>query len=304
MVEKDIGQTIERLGPLVKDKLLTTNPILRPDQLVVINKRYKEFYPHHYGYRIWSSVAGLSEVIAHSFQHPKVVLLISGVATGGKDALREKMQELVPNYIYQLVTGTSREQRPGEEHKKDYYFYPDAKAFLDADAKGEFLEKTEQSPGRWYGTPKQSLLDALARPEPVVCSHVEMSAWPKVEQFIEEAYKDRQKEKPFVLKVFVMPEMTAQEYFNVRLPKLRTNNESRATRAGWELRHAPTATHFIITNVIDKTGAPLELEAKAVFNSMANLFPIDFQPPHFPFPDVSPGIFGIDTILNFQNRHK
>ena len=302
MPERDISnRKIEKIGLLVKDKLLATNPILRPDQLITINRHYGDFYPLRHGYRLWSSLETLSDVIMHYFQHPKVLLLISGVAAGGKDTLRKEIEKLAPGYLYRIVTGTSRNQRPEEKNTIDYYFFDGAQAFLDAAARGEFLETNEQSPGRWYGLPKQSLIDALARPEPVLCSHVEMTAWPKVERFIEEAYGSNSQIKPFVLKVFVMPEMTAQQYLLEWLPEHRTDFESRAVRAGWELRHAPRAAHFLVTNVVDQTGASLELEAKTLINTTACLFSIGMQVPSYKFPPVSPGVAGVDATLSFQN---
>lgn len=302
-LEQDISNTrIEDLGVQVKDRLLAANPIFRPDQLTLINGLYSNFFPHRHAYRLWSSSETLNEVMKHYFQHPKVFALISGVAAGGKDALREKIEELAPHYLYKIVTGTSRSPRPGERQARDYYFYDGAQAFLDAANRGEFLETTEQSPGRWYGLPKQSLIDALARPEQVLCSHVEMSAWPKVERFIEETYGNNSKTKPFVLKIFVMPEMTAQQYFSEWLPAHRTDSENRAIRAGWELQHAPSAAHFLVTNVVDQKGASLDLEGKSMINAMGNLFPIGTQFPSYEFPPISPGIANIPDTLAFQNR--
>jgi hypothetical protein len=133
-----------------------------------------------------------------------------------------------------------------------------------------------------------------------------MSAWPKVEKFIEETYKNDPQSKPFVLKVFVMPEMTAQQYLKEWLPKHRkTDYESRAVRAGWELRHAPSpsAAHLLVTNVIDQTGVSLEWEAKALLNLMGNLFPIGgAKLPYYKFPSVSPGIVSTSDVLAFQDK--
>src|SRR4030042_3443360 len=195
-LERDISNRhIEELGGLVRDKLLAENPILRPDQLAFINRRYGTFHPFRHAYRLWSSSARLNELMRHVFQLPKVLFLFTGPSATGKDTLIAEMKKWAPNCFYKIVTGTSRAPRDGEEHGVDYFFYNGIEALLAAEGQGELLEVSKQAKDRLFALPKQSLIAALARPEPVIYTHVEMSAWGAVGRFIDELYKDNPEAK-------------------------------------------------------------------------------------------------------------
>src|SRR4030042_3766526 len=103
-LERDISNRhIEELGGLVRDKLLAENPILRPDQLAFINRRYGTFHPFRHAYRLWSSSARLNELMRHYFQHPKVLFLFTGPSATGKEDRKSTRLNSSHGYISYAV---------------------------------------------------------------------------------------------------------------------------------------------------------------------------------------------------------
>lgn len=276
--------------------LARVNPQLTPHELKDLLPAYKDFIPYRKGYGLWSSLATLSRVMQDYFQYDKVALLISGVAAGGKDSLREEIERIAPGLLFKLVTGTSRKPREGEAHGKDYYFYHDSVTFQKAVKQGAFIEWVKQS-DRFYGLPKQSLQDALTHPSPVICTHVEMSAWPKVEKYL----ATQAGVKIFALKLFVLPQMSFLEYGDW-LHERREDVDSRLIRAGWEIAEAPNKADFIVTNRIREDRHPLTYTAQTVVNHTLRLLSSSKGLSGFPLPfDISPGIGGVEDVVHFHD---
>lgn len=236
----------------LKKQLSHTNPILCPDKLAKFFPEYNNFTRNRDRFGVWHTPAIKQKIKKSHGKYSKVLLLLSGVAGGGKDAIRETITKLYPHSIFKIITATSREPRPNEQHAIDYYFYDSIPTFKKAVSNNEFLEWVTQG-SRLYGLPKVSLTDALARPEPIIATHVEMTAWPKVTKFIEADVEDQ----PFILRVFAMPHVTYKKYAHDWLPKVRDDYEARLARTIWELATAPKETDLIISNFdIDKPNAP------------------------------------------------
>lgn len=302
MIQKEIESSIVREGPVLREKLLHADPLLRPDTLAELIPSYALWHPMRTGYRLWSSHEKFPHVLTNYLQHDKVILGLSGVSVGGKDALREEMIRLAPGFLWKIVTATSRLPKPGEQDRTDYYFYPDAEALLVEVAKGGFIEATPQG-NRWYGLPKRSLNDALARPEPITVTHVEMGAWPEIETYIGQEY---QGVSPYFLRVFTMPEMSAREYFQDWLPSHRPADqvESRANRAAWEIYEAPHRTDFLVTNVMSDTRPTLQWEATALLGVMNNLLRLDVPKPILErFPDLGVGYLNVPSAQDAVLPH-
>ena len=64
------------------------------------------------------------------------------------------------------ISYTTRRPRPGEKDGVDYHFVDNA-AFLEMQARGEFLESAEVH-GNRYGTSKKVITDALSRGEDLI----------------------------------------------------------------------------------------------------------------------------------------
>lgn len=245
----------------LKKQLSRTNPTLCPDKLAEFFPEYNNFTRNRDRFGIWQTPSIKKRISQNKNKYSKVLLLLSGVAGGGKDAIRETITKLYPNSIFKIITATSRQPRQEEQHAIDYYFYDSMPAFKKAVSNNEFLEWVTQG-NRLYGLPKVSLADALVRPEPIIVTHVEMTAWPKVTKFIEADVED----KPFILRVFAMPQVTYQRYAHYWLPKIRDDYQARLTRTLWELATAPKQTDLIISNFdIDQPNAPfLEWQTKSL----------------------------------------
>lgn len=87
-----------------------------------------------------------------------LLIVISAPSGGGKTTLCDMLLETLPN-ITRAVTATTRAPRPGEEHRKDYYFFS-VEEFQRRVADGEFVEHATVF-GRSYGVLRSELLDKL-----------------------------------------------------------------------------------------------------------------------------------------------
>jgi guanylate kinase len=89
-----------------------------------------------------------------------LLVIISGPSGVGKDtiidALRARPRDKDYHYV---VTCTTRAPRPGEVHGVAYHFVSKERFFA-MRAAGELLEATEVH-GKWYGTPRAEVAEAL-----------------------------------------------------------------------------------------------------------------------------------------------
>ena len=87
-----------------------------------------------------------------------LMIVISGPAGVGKDALVRRMKELQHPFHF-VVTATDRPARQGEVHGVDYFFYA-TEDFQRLEAEGELLEHAIVY-GQHKGIPKQQVREAL-----------------------------------------------------------------------------------------------------------------------------------------------
>ena len=87
-----------------------------------------------------------------------------------------------------------------------------------------------------------------------------MTAWPKVAKFIEQDVVN----KPFILKVFVMPHMRYNKYANDWLTGQRQDYDARMSRTLWELDKAPQTADLLISNHIDTYTPFLEWQTRSL----------------------------------------
>lgn len=88
-----------------------------------------------------------------------LLFVLSGPSGVGKDAAIDQLKATGFD-IYHVITATTREPRPNEQHGVDYYFYSTS-TFLDMLHQGELLESAELYTNM-YGTPRQQVRDQLA----------------------------------------------------------------------------------------------------------------------------------------------
>jgi guanylate kinase len=96
-----------------------------------------------------------------------LLVVISGPSGVGKDTIIEALKRRPHAHEYHyVVTCTTRHRRPGEIDGVSYHFL-DPKQFRAMRDAGEFLEANEVH-GRWYGTPRVQVQEALAAGRDVI----------------------------------------------------------------------------------------------------------------------------------------
>jgi guanylate kinase len=93
------------------------------------------------------------------------VFVITGPSGVGKGTLIRTLRERLPE-LELAVSATTRDPRPGEEDRRDYYFLTDEQ-FEDKVQAGEFVEHARYS-GRRYGTLRSELERHRAAGRPVL----------------------------------------------------------------------------------------------------------------------------------------
>jgi guanylate kinase len=92
-------------------------------------------------------------------ERPPLLIVISGPAGVGKDALLDRLKEIGPP-LHFVVTATDRPLRPDEIQGVDYHFLS-TEEFLRMKEEGELLEHAVVY-GQHKGIPKQPVREALA----------------------------------------------------------------------------------------------------------------------------------------------
>ena len=89
------------------------------------------------------------------------IIIISGPSGSGKTTLYKKLlaNRKLKKEIVKAVSVTTRAKRPGENHRRDYFFVS-SKMFQYKKRNGHFLE-TENVFDNYYGTPKKNVQDIL-----------------------------------------------------------------------------------------------------------------------------------------------
>ena len=93
-------------------------------------------------------------------KHPGVIFVMIGPGGAGKNAI---MKALMAEFslVQQLATATTRQMRSDEAQGREHLFITQAE-FKRMIKCGELLEYQEVTPGKLYGIPRQTVVDALA----------------------------------------------------------------------------------------------------------------------------------------------
>jgi guanylate kinase len=95
----------------------------------------------------------------NSFHRSGILFVLSAPSGAGKTTLTSALRQK-PDFLY-AVSCTTRAPRPGETDGEDYHFLEEEDFRCRVEA-GEFLECAEVH-GRFYGTLRRTVMDALAR---------------------------------------------------------------------------------------------------------------------------------------------
>ena len=91
------------------------------------------------------------------------LVVISGPSGVGKGTVVKLLQERYKKEnkkLYLSISCTTRAPREGEEDKVDYYFITEEE-FKKRIEKEDFLEYNQYGTGKFYGTPKSTVLEYL-----------------------------------------------------------------------------------------------------------------------------------------------
>ena len=179
-----------------------------------------------------------------------LLLVISGPSGVGKGTI---CQEFIKNNKDSVisVSATTRAPREGEVHGENYYFYDEDK-FLKMIENDELLEWACFC-GNYYGTPKQAVLDNLAKGKNVILE-IEVQGALKV--------KSKFPEGVFI---FVLPPNLAE--LRARLEGRGTENsevvEQRLQTAIGEIQQSIKYNYFVVNNEINQATEDIEAIIKA-----------------------------------------
>lgn len=168
-----------------------------------------------------------------------ILIVVSGFSGSGKGTI---MKELVKRYdSYALsVSATTRQPREGEVDGREYFFKT-REEFEKMIKDGELLEHTEYC-GNYYGTPKQTVLDALELGQNVVLK-IEIEGAENVKKLIPEA-----------VLIFILP--PSMQELSRRLHKRGTEDEEtiakRLKQAEKEISFAEKYDYVIVNGDLDK----------------------------------------------------
>ncbi len=290
---------IMRIGDEAVRLLRAKNPMLCPEKLGFLNPGYYNYHLLSGGLGLYTTLESANQRLQDSLhettRRQKVILGFSSVSGGGRDAGNAAMDKLASGKIFGVITSTSRPPRIDSQTGKiierdghDYHFFPDNDAFLQAHARGEFLE-ISQKMDYWYGLSVLKLREALAGNTPVIRLPLDMNAWPIVSEFLKHEYPDQQSSPAFI-KVLVIPYMQARYYLEDYLRIKRPSDYlRRRIRSGFELAIAPKLDRadFILLNHFESSGVALEVEAKALLNQIRGILK-----PSVDFPQFNLSTFG------------
>lgn len=154
-----------------------------------------------------------------------LLFVLSSPSGAGKSTLARMLLE-DDEQIAMSVSVTTRKQRPGEEHGKDYYFVSDDE-FEEMVADHEFLEYATVF-GNSYGTPKTPVQKTMDLGQDVLFD----IDWQGTQQLYQRAGQD-------VVRVFILPPSLIE--LRDRLLSRNTDSmdtiESRMERAASEISH-------------------------------------------------------------------
>jgi len=170
------------------------------------------------------------------------LVVMSGPSGSGKTTIKERLRRH-PD-ITVAVTVTTRPRRAKEQPDRDYHFVT-REQFLEMKAQGRFAETNDVfGNGHLYGSLKQELEEALARPGKVYLMEVDVTGAGNLKRA---GYEGRY--------IFISP--PSMEVLEQRLRERRTDDEAairrRLARAQEEMEQARAdQAHVIVNTTVDE----------------------------------------------------
>ena len=186
------------------------------------------------------------------------LLVISGPSGVGKGTIVKHLQDMYQENglkLYLSVSCTTRAPREGEVDGREYYFISERK-FKNRIKKNDFLEYNIYGTGKYYGTPKSTVLKYLKKGYDVILE-IDINGYKQIKENFEEA-----------IGIFIMPPDINELY--IRLKNRNTEDEEvikvRIETAKNEINEKDIYDHI----VVNENGKSDEA-AKKIFDIINNL---------------------------------
>lgn len=170
------------------------------------------------------------------------IIVISAPSGCGKSTIIGHLFDAGDLNMRFSVSATNRKPRQGEVDGVHYHFMSTAD-FHDAVAQGRFIEWEEVYPGRYYGTLRSEIDNAIARGENVILD-IDVNGGLNVKKL----YGDR------ATTIFIQPPSIAE--LRRRLEIRGTDSpqiiDQRVDRAEYEIAQAPQFDHIVINDDLDQ----------------------------------------------------
>ena len=175
-----------------------------------------------------------------------LLFVLSSPSGAGKSTLARMLLK-ADNEIAMSVSATTRPQRPGEEHGKDYFFVSKDE-FESMAADGQFLEYATVF-GNQYGTPAVAVQKSLDAGRDILFD----IDWQGTQQLYQRAGQD-------VVRIFILPPSLAE--LRDRLESRATDSDaiidSRMERATSEISHWDGYDYVLINDNLDSCFAKVK----------------------------------------------
>jgi guanylate kinase len=178
-----------------------------------------------------------------------LVLIVSGPSGSGKSTLVEKILDLPGTML--SISCTTRQPRKTEVDGRWYNFVTESE-FQQMVARGDFLEYAQVFGKNWYGTPRKSIDEALAKKKDLV-----------LEIDVQGALQVKHK-LPGAVAVFVLPPSRAELENRIRARGQDSEDEiaRRLERARQEMLNYSSYDFAIINDDLERAGK--EVQAIAI----------------------------------------
>lgn len=173
------------------------------------------------------------------------MLVLSSPSGAGKTTLARRLLVLEPP-LKLSISVTTRKPRPGDQEARDYYFRDETEFNRMRDS-GAFLEWARVH-SNYYGTPRQAVMDALARGEDMLFD----IDWQGARQLSESAGAD-------LVRVFILP--PSVEELSKRLTARATDSpeviQARLAEAVNEIGHWVEYDYVVVNSDLERSVAQL-----------------------------------------------
>ena len=192
---------------------------------------------HHSEFHVANTPPDLPKI--KGLKRRGLMLVLSSPSGAGKTTMSRRLLEIDED-VTLSVSYTTRPQRSGEVHGKHYFFVSVAE-FDKLAEEGTFLEYAKYA-DNWYGTPRQPVMDALAKGRDVLFD----IDWQGTQQIAEQARDD-------LVTVFVFPPTWEELERRLRMRAQDTEEviQRRLLEAHNEITHYYGYDYVVINRDID-----------------------------------------------------